>query len=423
VKKLIEWLKQMEIRNVCMESTGVYWIPLYNSLSEAGFTVAVVNAHQVKRVRKPKSDIADAQWLQYLYSVGMIYHSFIPAEAIMALRTIARQRDRLTEEAARQLQYMQQALDEMNLHLHHVLDDLAGKSGQAIVEAILAGERDPEKLANLCHRRVRASRQLIVESLTGQWRDEQVFVIEQAHRNRLGLLEQIQKCDERLWDLAQKLEERKPEAAPEPAPRRGRPRKGQPGQDQASQSAPERRYKAVKSRNAPSQGEAWARRLHALFGVDLTAVPGISLTVALLLLTEIGTSWDKFASCASFASWLGLCPNNQRSSNRVLRRRTAPVQNRIKVALRMAAQSLWQSNTPLGEQYRRYKGRLGPAAANTIMAHKLARIIHHMVTHQEEYDPCLALAADEKRTRIQTNNLRKQAQRLGYVITPIPKAA
>jgi transposase len=432
VAALAVWLREKQIRHVCMEATGIYWIPLYHSLSEAGFIVSVVNARQVRRVRKPKSDLADARWLQYLHSVGMIHHSFIPPTEILALRTIARQRERLIQEAGRQLQYLQQAMDEMNLHLAHVLSDLAGESGQAIIEAILGGERDAARLASLCHHRVKASRETVIEALQGQWREELLFVMAQAHRGRQALLAQIAQCDERLWQLAQGLEKHElpePVSPPPPPKGRGRPRKEKAAPEAGAKAAEAaaapavRRYKPVQGRNAPAGGEAWAPVLHALFGVDLTAVPGVSVSVLLLLLVEIGTEWSKFGSCGSFAAWLGLCPNNETSGRRVLRRKTAPVQSRLKVMLRMAAQSLWQSQSSLGEQYRRYKARLGPAAANTIMAHKLARILHHLVTHQVEYDSTLMAAQDTQRINHQTSNLRRQAKQLGFDLVALPKAA
>jgi len=164
-------------------------------------------------------------------------------------------------------------------------------------------------------------------------------------------------------------------------------------------------------------------RFHALFGVDLTAVPGVSILLVLSLLVEIGTDWSAFPSAGHFAAWLGLCPHNDRSGKKVLRRRTAPGQTRLKAMLRMCAQSLWQSQTPLGEQYRRLKARLGPAAANTAMAHKLARILWHLVHHQVAYDESIFIQLDQHRSERQTRRLRRQAQALGFELTPLPKAA
>jgi len=230
--------------------------------------------------------------------------------------------------------------------------------------------------------------------------------------------EQIGECDARLWDLAQALEVRvREEALPNAPVARG------PGRPRKNGQVIRRPQKSGKSRNALSQGEDRVPRFHALFGVDLTAVPGVSILLVLSLLVEIGTDWSAFPSAGHFAAWLGLCPHNDRSGKKVLRRRTAPGQTRLKAILRMGAQSLWQSRSPLGEQYRRLKARLGPAAANTAMAHKLARILWHLVHHQVAYDESIFSHLDQHRTERQTRRLRKQAQALGFELTPLPKAA
>jgi transposase len=420
LEKLVAFLIASRISAVAMEATGVYWSALYSKLMEAGIDVTLVQPRDVRRLNRPKSDIADCQWLQYLHSVGLLKKSFVPPPQILAVRAIARQRERLVEEAARHLQHAQQALDEMNLHLHHVLSDLGGVSGRAIIEAMLAGERDPETLAALCDRRVRTDRAIIAQALTGQWRAEHLFVLEQAYESWQRTQKQMEACDARLWDLAQALEVRIDEqalAAAHPVRGRGRPQK-----ETAGTAAPPPRRKG-QSRNGLSRAAEWPVRFHALFGVDLTAVPGVNLLLALTLLVEIGTDWSAFASASHFASWLGLCPHNDQSGRKVLRRRTAPGQSRLKGMLRMAAQSLWQSKSPLGTQYRKLKARLGPAAANTAMAHKLARILWHMVHHQKAYDESIFQQIDEKQTERQMHRLRKQAKALGFELTALPKAA
>jgi transposase len=418
LEALVAYLQAMRVTAAAMEATGVYWAALYTKLMEAGIDVTLVQPRDVRRLNRPKSDIADCQWLQYLHSVGLLKKSFVPPPQILAVRAIARQRERLVTEAAMHLQHAQQALDEMNLHLHHVLSDLGGVSGQAIIEAILAGERDPQRLAALCDRRVRTDRAIIAQALTGQWREEHLFVLGQAYASWKSVQEQIGACDARLWDLAQALQVRVSEDDLAKTPVARGP--GRPSKDQPVAQPPR---KKCKSRNGLNGGEQWVPRFHALFGVDLTAVPGVSILLVLCLLVEIGTDWSAFPSAGHFAAWLGLCPHNDRSGKKVLRRRTAPGQTRLKAMLRMAAQSLWQSQSPLGDQYRRLKARLGPAAANTAMAHKLARILWHLVHHQVAYDQSIFSQLDQQQTQRQTRRLRRQAQALGFELTPLPKAA
>jgi len=422
LEKLVAFVLASRVKAVAMEATGVYWSALYSKLMEAGVDVTLVQPRDVRRLNRPKSDIADCQWLQYLHSVGLLKKSFVPPPQILAVRAIARQRERLVQEAARHVQHAQQALDEMNLHLHHVLSDLVGTSGQAIIEAILAGERNAEKLAALCHHRVLTDRAIIAQALTGQWRDEHIFVLGQAYESWQQTQKQMGACDQQLWKLAQALEVRIDEqalAAARPVRGAGRPRKEAAGT--AAATPPPRRK--GHSRNGLNREEDWPARFHALFGVDLLAVPGVNLLLMLTLLVEVGTDWSAFSTSAYFASWLGLCPHNDRSGKKVLRRRTADGQSRLKAMLRMAAQSLWQSHSPLGTQYRKLKARLGAPSANTAMAHRLARILWHMVHHQKAYDESIFEQIDQKQTDRQMSRLRKQAKALGFELTALPKAA
>jgi len=418
LEALVAYLQAMRITSAAMEATGVYWVALYTKLMEAEIDVTLVQPRDVRRLNKPKSDIADCQWLQYLHSVGLLKKSFVPPPQILAVRAIARQRERLIDEATMHLQHAHQTLDEMNLHVHHVLSDLGGVSGQAIIEAMLAGERDPHKLAALCHRNVRTDRAIIAQALTGQWRDEQVFVLRQAYDSWKNTQRQMTECDARLWELAQALQVRvsEDEIAPQqPRRRPGRPRKQSPVKAKVRSRG--------NSRNGLDDAQDWVSRLHALFGVDLTAVPGVGLLLTLCLLVEVGPDWSAFPTAGHFAAWIGLCPHNDRSGKKVLRRRTPPGQTRLKGMLRVCAQSLCTNQSPLGDHYRRLKARLGPASANTAMAHKLARILWHMVHHQVAYDESVFCQRDQQVIERQTRRLRKQAQSLGFDLTPLSKAA
>jgi transposase len=402
LKMAVEWLKSCRIRTVAMESTGVYWIPLCQMLEDAGIEVCLVNARHVKNVPGRKSDVQDSQWLQFLHSVGLLRASFRPPQAICALRAIARHRDNLLKHGATHIQHMQKALDLMNLHLHHVMDDLTGKTGIAIVEAILAGQRDPLELAKLRDKRIKADEATIAAALRGDYRAEHIFVLRQALDSWRHVLGQIAECDAEMERQTATLEgkidlndlEKKLADAP-PA-------------------------KSTKSKNQPA-GKNWHRELHRLFGVDLTRVPGISLTTALSLLSELGIDWSRFPSAGHFASWLALCPENEISGGKVLRRRTRRAQMRLRTVLRMAAQSLHKSQGALGQRYRRFRAKLGGVEAITVMAHVLARILWHMVVHRVEYDETVHAKAEEKHAGHRYRKLKAQARQLGYELVAVEK--
>lgn len=411
VRKLCAWLKECKVDTVAMEATGIYWLNLYLELRTAGFEVVVVNPRTVKSLKR-KSDISDCQWLRYLHSVGLLRGSFVPPEEILALRALSRQRENLIKAAAEHTQRMQKALDEMNLHLHHVLSDITGVTGCAIIEAILRGERDPQKLADLRDRRLKASAQKVADSLEGNWREELVFVLGQEYESWQHLRKQMDECDRQLRSRSAKVPLRLSEE--EMA-------RIQQLETQKPQG-PKRRYTGT-SKNQLADGAHWRELLHRMLGVDLTLTPGIQLLTVLCLVCELGTNWSCFPTAAHFASWLGLCPENRTSSGRVLSRATRTVQNRVRNLLKMCAQSLASSKSPLGDQYRQMRARLGPAKANTAMAHKLARILWHQVVHQSPYDETLLVQLNATRQARSVKNLAKNAAKLGFELVPLKKAA
>jgi transposase len=390
---IVDWLKQCGIRSVAMESTGVYWIPLHQMLADAGLEVCLVNARHFKNVPGRKTDLKDAQWLQYLHSVGLLRGSFRPPQQICAIRSIARHRESLLKQAARQVQHMQKALDEMNVHLHHVIDDLTGKTGMAIVEAILQGERHPQRLAQLRHYRVQADADTIAKALEGDYRPEQLFILHQSVQTWRHLKNQITACDQELERMTSQLEAKMEESAYRPSKKR------------------------TSSKNQ-LEGD-WHRILCRSFGVDLTSLPGIQVSTGHLLLTELGTDWKAFPSAGHFASWLTLCPDNETSGEKVLRRRTRRAQQRIKMILRMAAASLHQSHSALGVKYRRLRTRLGAPKAITAMAHQLARILWHMVTHQVTYDDSLFAANELRYQQRRRKRLQAEASAMGFQLVPL----
>src|SRR6201981_2335697 len=311
LQELVHWLKDCGIKTVAMESTGVYWIPLFQMLEEAGFEVVLVDARQAKHVPGRKSDVQDCQWLQQLHSYGLLRAAFRPEDSICRLRTLQRHRKNLVECGAMWIQHIQKALNEMNLHLHHVLTDISGQSGLAILDAILAGERDPKKLASLVDHRVKKSQAQIEAALTGDYRPELLFVVSQALHGYRQMQQQIAQCDlnidKQLATIA---------ACTEP-----------------KQTPPPQQGAAVKARTSKRKPKdalelSLAGHLKRILGVDLTTIPGLNVLAVLSLISEIGTNMAKWRNEKAFVSWLGLSPNNKISGQRVLSFRTRKVVNR-----------------------------------------------------------------------------------------------
>jgi transposase len=396
LEHLADWLQQCNIKTVAMESTGVYWIPLFQILEKRKIEVCLVNAHHLRNVPGRKTDVEDCQWIQHLHSVGLLRGSFRPDDEICAIRSLWRHRDNLIQLATVHLQHMQKALDQMNLQIHHVISDLSGTTGLAIMDAILAGERDPYKLAELRDWRIKASEETIVKSLVGDYREEHLYVLRQSldcYRKYQRMIRELDvEVKQRMGQLPSKVD-----IAAKPLGKERNPRK------------------------KPRRTEPLDLRLelYRAFGVDLTQVPGINPLTAQALLTEVGPKLAKFPTSAAFCSWLRLCPEPKISGGQVLSSRTRPTKNRAALALRLAAQSLHRSQTFLGDYCRRMKARLGPAKAVTAVAHKLARIVYHMITLQQEYDETIfqrqeCLVLERKRKR-----LCAQAREMGLQVVPV----
>ncbi len=396
LQALAAWLLACRIRTVALESTGVYWLPLFQILEARGLEVCLVNSQHVKHVPGRKSDVADCQWLQYLHSVGLLRSSFRPEDAICQVRSLLRHRDGLIEMAAEHVQHMQKALSQMNLQLHHVLSDLTGLSGLAILDAILAGERNPQVLAGLRDWRVKASPETIAKALVGDYRREHLFTLRQsleAYRHYQTL---VAACDreieEHLKEFDNKIDIEKHPLGPEPHPRKPR--------------GNEFRFDL-------------RTHLYRILGVDLTAVPGLHSITIHTLLAEIGPDLSRFPNAAAFASWLGLCPQNKKSGGKILSAKTRRTTNRANRALRLAAQALKNSQSYLGAYHRKMRARLGAAQAITATAHKLARIVFHLLTTGQPYDESIFAAEEQRRrTRIE-NRLRHQAREFGFQLVPI----
>jgi transposase len=396
LRAIAAWLNQCGVASVAMESTGVYWIPLYEVLEEAGLRVCLVNSRHVKHVPGRKSDVSDCQWLQYLHSVGLLRGSFRPEAAICALRALSRHRSNLVEAAAVHVQHMQKALTQMNLQIHHVLSDITGKSGLAIVDAILAGKRDPEQLARLADGRIRAERETVIKSLVGNYRSEHLFTLRQS-------LEAYRHYQKMLLDCDREIEQRMGQLPNQP--NGGQPLEGH------------KRGKRRKNQFHFDMG----KELYRVLGTDLTVVPGLSALTVHTLVTEIGTDFGRFPNVAAFTSWLTLCPGNKKSGGKVLSSKTRKSNSRLAAALRLAAQTLHKSHSYLGAYYRRMRARLGAPQAITAAAHKLARIVYHLITTRTAYDESVFAIEEQKLALRNQHRLHKQARALGFQLVPIPQ--
>jgi transposase len=400
--QLVEWLLACQVTTVAMESTGVYWIPLFQKLEAAGLEVVLVNARHLKQVPGRKTDVKDCQWIQRLHSYGLLNGSFRPSEPFCRLRVFMRQRDNLVAACSQQVMHMQRALDQMNVHLHRVVSDLDGETGLRILEAILAGQRDPKELVKLRDPRIKKSTEAQMEAaLVGDWRPEHLWGLQQALEAYRFFHRQIAALDQQVEALLPHIV-----SAPPPRPERERP--------QNPQAAPDaqRPRKKKKAGNAPAID--FTAELTRICGVDLTQVVGFNLLSVLILISEIGVDMNKWRNAKAFAAWLGLCPGNKISGGKILSSRTARVSNRAAILLRTLATAVGRSDTWLGSFHRRMRFRLGPAAANTATARKLACLLYHLLKYREPYIEVDRLVYEAKIQRCRLAKLKKLATELGY---------
>ena len=386
---MADWLLACGVDAVALESTGVYWIPVYEVLEQRGLKVFLVDARQMKYVPGRKSDVQDCQWLQRLMSQGYLRAAFRPGEQVCVVRAVARQRDVLLVEQASWVQRMQKALVQMNIQLTEVLTDVMGTTGQAIIRAIVAGERDAKVLARHRHRRVKASEQDIAKALTGNWRDEHLFVLRQALSMYDDIARHLGECDAKLQGLLAELGSAKVDLGR--APRVG----------------------------SKTRAEFDARQILANWaGVDLTRINGLGLAAVMKILSEIGPDLSRFANVKHFCSWLGLCPGTKISGGKVLSAKTKRSGNRVRQALKMAAMSLSHSDSALGAFYRRMCARMDKPRANTATAHKLARMVYFMLTRGEAYVDQGQQHYEEQQRQRSIAALKRRAAALGFAVMP-----
>ena len=407
LQKLVDWLQQRAITTLAMEATSVYWIPLAELLEAAGIEVCLVNPRHVKNVPGRKTDVADCQWLQYLHSVGLLRGAFRPPAQVRAVRALWRHRDALVRQGAWHIQHMHKALDQMNLQIHHVITDLTGKSGTDIVEAILAGQRDPAALAELGDKRLHASKQILRAALTGDYRREHLFCLRQSYEGYCFMIKQIAAVDEQLAQMLAALNAPLTETSQTP-PEEPTPPKRKSRASGAKRHLPAYDVQGLLTRN---------------LGVDLITIPGISVTTAQTLWSELGSDLSSFPTAKHFTSWLSLCPSPKISGGKTLSTHTKPSANRAARALRLAAQALHHAKNELGDFYRRMRAKLGGAAGLVATAHKLARIVYAVMTSRQPYKPELHTQAEKRRLSRSLKNLRAKAQILGFELTEIQQPA
>jgi len=408
LEQMAVWLKGCGIERVVMQSTGVYWIALYDILEKHGLEVCLTNARDTKSLPGRKTDVEEAQWLRKLYSYGLLRNSYRPAEEIRSVRSLWRLRDRHVKEMAEEIQHMQKALTQMNVQLANTISDISGTTGQAIIRAILAGERDPHKLAELKDYRIQASREEIARSLEGTWREDLLFELKQVVARYDFCQKQIVECDERLKKLLTALPD-----GPERKSSLGDNAKGSKGAAEKEKSSQQK-----KARKNQPVGFDLQQELKRICGVDLTRIEGVKLMTAQTFLSEVGPDLSSFATENHLVSWLGLAPKRQISGGRLIRHERSRHKNRAAIALRMAASTLERSQSYLGARFRSFKSRLGPGRATKAMAAYLARQIYRMLTRGEDWVDRGAQEFEKRHKQRKQAILERMAADLGCRLVP-----
>lgn len=394
LEAIADWLESCKVTTVAMESTGVYWIPLYELLQRRGFEVLLAESSQVKKIRR-KTDVLDCQWIQTLHMFGLLSGSFRPDDKILELRGFMRQRDMLIKYASDHVRHMQKALQQMNVKLTEVVSDITGLTGMSIIKAILAGEWNPHTLAKLRHENCKNNEATIALALHGNWRTEHLLALQQAVELFEFYQRQLGKLDEQIETHLQSYEDI---SSGETLPRRAKRRK-------------DNREPSFDMRNL----------LYRMTGVDLTDVDGIGGNSALQIISEIGTDMSAWKTEKHFVSWLCLCPevNLSGGSRKSRKSKTHASRNRVATCLRVCAQSLLKSKCALGAFARRLRSKKGPAQAITATARKLAIIVYNMLKHGRPYRDRGAVYYEEQYRQRVIKNIRRRAQELGFELQPV----
>lgn len=397
LEALAQWMKVHQVKTVAMESTGVYWIPLFEELERQGFECLLISSRSLRRVAGRKSDISDAQWIQTLHTYGLLEGSFRPQGELVALRTLLRHRGQLVEHRSPHIQHMHKALLQMNVQLSQAVSDVTGMTGLKIIRAILAGERDPQTLASLREPGCKKSAEEIGKALTGTWREEHLFILKQSMMLYDFYTEQIQACDleiERLYGLTR------------------------PDWESGEIQPLTKRKRNSHSKNLPHNPEEIRKHLKRISGVDLSLVDGFGVSLAQTVIMEVGTDMSKFPDEKHFCSWLGLAPKHEISGGKILKNKTLKTRNRAGQAFRLAANSVKQAECAFGAFYRRLKARLGPSQATVATAHAIARVVYRMLKYQVEYGPLNLNEYQRQYEAQQIKYLKKKAAKFGFQLLP-----
>lgn len=391
LRDIVKWLKSIGITTVAMESTGIYWLPLYLMLESAGVEVYLVNAKSTKNVTGRKKDDSDAVWIQKLHRCGLLQKSFQPEHEYRVLRNYVRQRKNLVTVGSDSVRRMQKALELMNIKVHTVISDLIGKSGMKIITSIIEGERNVEVLADLCDPRIQAPREEIIKSLQGIWSDEYLFMLKQAYKEYYFYQDQIKDCNKEIeTQLLKQVAIVKDGDITDVSEENATKKKGKKNQFDFNV----------------------ASNIKDITGVDLCKIPGVNEITALELAAEIGTDMSKWPNGKHFAAWLNLTPNTKITGGKIISSKMMKKKNRAGQTLKMSASSLARNKTPLGDYYRRMRAKLGGKGAVLATAHKLARIIFVMLKDKKEYSTEMLIESQEKFNLIRIKHLEKQLAKL-----------
>lgn len=392
------WMKEHNVKTVAMESTGVYWIPLFEVLESMGFKCLLISSRSLRRVPGRKSDIEDAQWIQTLHSYGLLESSFRPQADLVALRTMLRHRAQLLEHRAPHIQHMQKALLQMNVQLSQALSDVMGETGQSIIRAIVKGERSPQLLAGFRDPGCKKSEEEIGKALTGTWREEHLFVLKQSLELYDFYTRQLEVCDKEIDRVYAMI---------------------RPDWETGELPPIPKKKQKTHSKNAPESAWEIRKHLKRINGVDLSLVDGFGVSLAQTVTMEVGSDvGDKFPTEKNFCSWLGLAPKHEISGGKVLKNKILKTKNRAGQAFRMAAQSAKNSDSVFGVMYKRFRARQGPAQATVSTAHAIARVVYRMLKYKVEYEAISVNEYEQKYEEQQVKYFKKKAAKLGYQLVP-----
>lgn len=392
--EMADWLVKIGITTVAMESTGIYWIPVFEILEARGLEVILVNAHHVKNVSGRKTDVKDCQWIQQLHTYGLLAGAFRPEDNYCVLRAYMRQREILVSTIATHIQHMQKSLRQMNLLLDNVVADITGLTGMLIIRALLSGERDAEKLAGYRDGRCKNSAEVIAKSLMGNYREEHLFTLKQSVELYDIYHEKLQDCDIEIERCLSQLEKQPP-------------------------ISPLSSKKQRKKNNRNAMNFHVAHYLHELCGTDLTEIDGLDEQSILKILSETGIDMSKWKTAKHFVSWMGLSPNNKISGGKILSSKSIKTQNRAKQVFKMAAFTLSNSKSGLGAFYRRLRSRLGAPKAINATARKVAIIFYNMLKHKTAYKTQSQEEYNEAHKNRMVKNLKQKAKQFGLELVPI----